>query len=216
MEITLNNVKTLDHLKGIIATKYPWVKMHSDYLSLKYQGVKLTIEPKKNSIYDINKDVPILMVLLLAVVIIVALYGLAALIYPPVLAKQHFIVFIGAAIFVTIAGIYNQKAKPAIDNFCQELEEMCNDTSITEKLQECSFDNSEQVNVKKKVLIRNIIIGLVAAIVCVPIHYSTSIGDGEYVDNGVFLMLSGLCAIYSVYLIIKMLFLRRKQKLSEQ
>ncbi len=58
MEITLNNVKTLDQLKGIIATKYPWVKMHSDYLSLKYQGVKLTIEPKKNGIYDINKDVP--------------------------------------------------------------------------------------------------------------------------------------------------------------
>ncbi len=54
MEITLNNVKTLDHLKGIIATKYPWVKMHSDYLSLKYQGVKLTIEPKKNSIYDVK------------------------------------------------------------------------------------------------------------------------------------------------------------------
>ena len=80
MEITLNNVKTLDQLKGIIATKYPWVKMHSDYLSLKYQGVKLTIEP---------------------------IYGLAALIYPQALAKPNLLVFIGAIIFVTIAGIFN-------------------------------------------------------------------------------------------------------------
>ena len=70
MEITLNNVKTLDQLKGIIATKYPWVKMHSDYLSLKYQGVKLTIEPKENGIYDINKDVPILMGLLLSLLLL--------------------------------------------------------------------------------------------------------------------------------------------------
>lgn len=216
MEITLNNVKTLDHLKGIIATKYPWVKMHSDYLSLKYQGVKLTIEPKKNGIYDINKDVPILMGLLLAVVIIVVVYGLAALIYPPVLAKQHFIVFIGAVIFVSITGWYNQKAKPAIENFCQELEEICNNTGIAEKLEESNSDNSEQLNVQKKMLIRNIIIGLIASIVCIPIHYSTSIGDGEYIDNGMFLVFSALCAIYSVYLIIKMLLLHRKHKLSKK
>ena len=39
MEITLNNVKTLDQLKGIIATKYPSVQTHRNYLSLKYQGV---------------------------------------------------------------------------------------------------------------------------------------------------------------------------------
>jgi hypothetical protein len=211
MEITLNSVKTLDHLKVIIATKHPWVKMHSDYLSLKYQGVKLTIEPKKNGVYDINKDVPILMGLLLAVVIIVALYGLAALIYPQMLAKQHFIVFIGAAIFVSIAGWYNQKAKPAIENFYQELEEMCNNTSIIEKLKEISSDNSEQMDVQKRVLIRNTIIGLIVAIVCIPIHYSTSIGDGQYVDNGMFLVFSGLCALYSVYLVIKLLLLKRKR-----
>lgn len=30
MEITLNNVKTLDHLMGIIATKYFWIKIRSD------------------------------------------------------------------------------------------------------------------------------------------------------------------------------------------
>ena len=213
MEITLNYVKTLDHLKAIIATKYPLVKMHSDYLSLNYQGVKLTIEPKKNGIYDVNKDVPILLGVLLAVVIIAVLYGLAALIYPPVLAKQHFLVFIGVAIWVTIAGIYNQKAKPAIVNFCQELEEMCNNTDITEKLKESSSDNSKQLDVQKKILIRNIIIGLVAAIVCIPIHYLTSIGDGQYVDNGLFLVFSSLCALYSVCLVIKLLFLKKKQKL---
>lgn len=216
MEITLNNVKTLDHLKGIIATKYPWVKMHSDYLSLKYQGVTLTIEPKKNGIYEINKDIPILIGLLLTVVIIVALYGLAALLYPPVLAKQHFLILFGAAIFVTIAGIYNQKAKPAIVNFCQELEVMCNNTDITEKLAETNSVNSEQINVQKRVLIRNIIIGIIATIVCIPIHYSTFIGDGEYVDNGMFLVFSGLCALYSVYLVIKLLLLKKKHKFSEE
>ena len=215
MEITLNNVKTLDHLKGIIATKYPWVKMHSDYLSLKYQGVKLTIEPKKNGVYDVNKDIPIFLGLLLGVVIIVALIGLAALIYPPILAKQQLIAIIGAFIFVSIAGWYLQKANPAIVNFCQELEAMCNNTGITEKLIESSSDNSEQVNVQKKVLIRNIVIGFIAAIVCIPIHYSTSIGDGEYIDNGLFLVFSGLCALYSVYLSIKLLILKKKAKLSE-
>ena len=212
MEITLNNVKTLDQLKGIIATKYPWVKMHSDYLSLKYQGVKLTIEPKKSGIYDINKDIPILMGLLLVVVIIVALYGLAALIYPPLLAKQQFIVFIGAVIFVSIAGIYNQKAKPAIVYFCQELEEMCNYQNNIENLCDSTPNYSEQAQVKKKVMIRNIIIALIVAIACVPIHYSTSIGDGKYIDNGLFLVFSGLCALYSVCLVIKLLLLKRKQK----
>ena len=216
MEITLNNVKTLDHLKGIIATKYPWVKMHSDYLSLKYQGIKLNIEPKKDGIYDVNKDVPILIGLLLAVVIIVAIYGLAALIYPPVLAKQHLLVLVGAVIYISIAGWYNQRAKPAIENFCQELEGMCYETSVIEKMLESNSDNSEQLNVQKRVLIRNIVIGLIASIVCIPIHYSTSIGDGEYIDNGMFLVFSALCVIYSVYLIIKLLLLKRKHKLSEK
>lgn len=136
MDITLNNVKTLDQLNGIIASKYPLVKKHRDYLSLKYQGVKLTIYPKKNGVCGINRDVPILLGLLLIVVLVVALNGLAALVYPPLLAKQQFIVFIGAVIFVIIAGWHKQKAKPAIHNFCQELEEMCKDTSITDKLNE--------------------------------------------------------------------------------
>ena len=37
----------------------------------------------------------------------------------------------------------------------QELEEMCNDTDINEKLKESSSDNSEQVSAQKKALIRN-------------------------------------------------------------
>lgn len=125
MEITLNNVKTLDQLKGIIATKYPSVQMHRNYLSLKYQGVNLTIEPKKNGVYDVNKEVSILMGLLLAVVIIVVVFGLAALIYPPILAKQHLLVLLAAVIFGIIVGWFRGKAKPAIENFCQELEKMC-------------------------------------------------------------------------------------------
>lgn len=212
MEITLNNVKNLDQLKGIIATKYPWVKMHSDHLSLKYQGVKLTIEPLKNGVYEINKDIPILLGLLLVVIIIVALNGLAALVYPPVLAKQQFLVFIGAIIFVSIAGLYNKKAKPAIEKFCQELEEMCNDTTITARLKENSSDNSEQVSVQKKVLIRNIIIGLIAAIVCIYIHYDISKLDGKNPFDGMFLVFSGLCALYSVYLFVKLLLIKSKQK----
>ena len=210
MEITCNNVKTLDHLKGIIATKYPWVKMHSDYLSLKYQGVKLTIEPKKHGIYDINKDVPILKGLFLAVAIIVALYGLAMVIYSPILAQQHLLVIVGAVIFISIAGWYHQKAKPAIVNFCQELEEMCNNTKVTEKLEESNSVNSEQMNVQRRVYVRNIIIGLIVAIVCIPIHYSTSYGNGEFMDNGMFLGLSGLCVLYSVYLVIKLLLLKKE------
>ncbi len=60
MKVTLNNINSLDHLKGVIATKFPSVEMHRNYLSLKYQDEKLTIEPLKNGVYDINKDVPIL------------------------------------------------------------------------------------------------------------------------------------------------------------
>ena len=55
------------------------VKMHCDYPSLNHQGVELTIEPKKDGVYDIIKDVPTLKGLLLAIIIVVALYGLSAL-----------------------------------------------------------------------------------------------------------------------------------------
>ena len=212
MKITMDNVKSLDQLKGIIATKYPSVKMCNGYLSLKYQGVKLTIEPKKAGVYDINKDVPILKGLLLAVVIIVALYGIAALIYPPALARPKLLVFIGALVFVTIAGIFNRKAKPAIEDFGKELEQMCGEETIIEKLSNSTPSYSEQEKKHKKVLIRNIIVALILAIVCIPIHYFTSIGNGEYVDNGMFLVFSALCALYSVYLLIKLLLLNRKNK----
>ena len=210
MKITLDEVKTLDQLKGIIATKYPSVKMCNGYLSLKYQGVKLTIEPKKDCEYDINKDVPILKGLLLAVIIIVALYGIAALIYPPALARPNLLVFVGAFIFITIAGIFNQKAKPAVDNFCQELENMCNDKAVVEKMVDSTPDYSEQDNVHKKTLIRNIIIALIAAIALIPLHYSTAVGNGDYVDNGVFLIIALLCVLYSAYLAIKLWLLKRK------
>lgn len=210
MEITLNNVKSLDYLKGIIATKYPSVKMHSDYLSLKYQGVKLTIEPKGNGIFDINKDVPILKGLLLAVVIIVTLYGVAALIYPPALARTDFLIFIGAFIFVTIAGIFHQKTKPVVAKFCKELVDMCNSNVIAENLDD-STTHSEQECVQKRVWTRNIIVALIAAIVFVIIHYSMSFDDGEYMDNGLFLVFSALCVLYSVYLSIKLFLLKRKQ-----
>ena len=149
MKITLENVKTLDQLKGIIATEHPDVQMCNGYLSLKYQGVKLTIEPKRDCEYDINKDVPILKGLLLVVVIIVALYGIAALLYPPALARPNLLVFVGAFIFITIAGVFNQKAKPSVDNFCKELEIMCNDKTIAEKLIDSTPDYSEQDTVHK-------------------------------------------------------------------
>lgn len=212
MEITLNNVKSLDQLKGIIATKHSGVRMCNGYLSLKYQGVKLNIEPKKDGVYDINKDVPILKGLLLVVGIIVTLYGIAALIYPPALARPNLLIFIGAVIFVSIAGMFNQKAKPAVADFCRELEEMCNDEVIAEKLIDSIPDYSEQDKVHKKALIRYIIIALIAAIALIPLHYSTSIGNGEYVDNGMCLVFSFLCVLYSIYLVIKLLFMKRMHK----
>ena len=107
---------------------------------------------------------------------------------------------------------YNKKAKPAIEKFCQELEEMCNDTTITARLKESSSDNSEQVSVQKKVLTRNIIIGLIAAIVCIYIHYDISKLDGKNPFDGMFLVFSGLCALYSVYLFVKLLLIKSKQK----
>jgi len=132
MKIELKDVKSLDQLKGMIAPSHPDVKKHRSYLSLKYQGVKLTIEPKKDGVFDVNKDVPILGGILLAAVIVVVLYGLAALIYPQALARPQLLLFIGAIIFVTIAGIFNRKAKPAISDFCKELENICNDKELTE------------------------------------------------------------------------------------
>jgi len=150
--------------------------------------------------------------LLLAVAIIVASYGLAALIYPQALAKPYLLVFIGAFIFITIAGIFHQKAKPAVSNFCQEIVEMCNDQNIIEKLSNSTPNYSEQAKVQKKVITRNIIIALIVAVLCIPIHYWTAIGNGEYIDNGLFLVFSLLCVLYSVYLFIKLLQLKRKQK----
>lgn len=69
----------------------------------------------------------------MGIVIVAALYGLAALIYSPVLVKKHLLAFIGAVIFITIAEIYIKKSKPIVDKFCQELEGICNDKTITEE-----------------------------------------------------------------------------------
>ena len=87
---------------------------------------------------------------------------------------------------------------------------MCNSNVIAENLDD-STTHSEQECVQKRVWTRNIIVALIAAIVFVIIHYSMSFDDGEYMDNGLFLVFSALCVLYSVYLSIKLFLLKRKQ-----
>ena len=60
MEVTLNNVLSIDSLHSIIGDKYPGLKKNGDHLSLVYNGFLLNITQKKDCVYEISRDVPLI------------------------------------------------------------------------------------------------------------------------------------------------------------
>lgn len=125
MDITLNKNWTIDELKEIIATKYPDVKKTSGYLKVNHKGIVLTVFPKKNNLFGINRDVPILKSILLAVAIVMVLGVIAAFAAPQLLGTgSGILILIGALVFVAFQSAFKKKGESAVKEFCKELQEM--------------------------------------------------------------------------------------------
>ncbi len=125
MDITLHKNWTIDELKEIIATKYPDVKKTGGYLKVNHSGIVLTVFPKKNNLFGINRDVPILKSILLAAAIVIVLGVIAALVAPQMLGKgMGALVLIGAFVFVAFQSAFNKKGESVVKEFCKELQEM--------------------------------------------------------------------------------------------
>jgi len=125
MDITLNKNWTIDELKEIIATKYPDVKKTSGYLKVNHNGIVLTVFPKKNNLFGINRDVPILKSILLAAAIVIVIGVIAAFVAPQLLGKGSVIlILIGAFVFVAFQSAFKRKGESAVKEFCKELQEM--------------------------------------------------------------------------------------------
>lgn len=138
MDITLNKNWTIDELKEIIATKYPGVKKTSGYLKVNHNGIVLTVFPKKNNLYGINRDVPILKSILLAAAIVIVLGVIAAFVAPQLLGKGSVIlILIGAFVFVAFQSAFKKKGESSVKEFCKELQEMTKkENGIKEKKKE--------------------------------------------------------------------------------
>ena len=125
MDITLNKNWTIDELKEIIATKYPDVKKTGGYLKVNHNGIVLTVFPKKNNLFGINRDVPILKSILLAAAIVIVLGVIAALVAPQLLGKGSIILLlIGAMVYTVFQNAYRKKGESAVNEFCKELQAM--------------------------------------------------------------------------------------------
>ena len=125
MDIALNKNWTLDELKEIISTKYPDVKKANGYLKVNHNGIMLTVYPKKNNLYGINRDVPILksllIILAIAMVEMVILVKLA-----PLLGKISLIILatIPAVTYGVYQSMFKKKGESAVKEFCKELQTM--------------------------------------------------------------------------------------------
>ena len=129
MDIALNKNWTIDELKDIISTKYPDVKKSSGYLKVNHKGIVLTVYPKKNNIYGINRDVPILKSILLIAAIVIIGGGIVLLVAPQLLGKSRgILLLIGALVFVAFENGFMKKGKSAVKEFCKELQTMTSKT----------------------------------------------------------------------------------------
>ena len=110
MDITLNKNWTIDELKDIISKKYPDVKKTGGYLKVEYNGIVLTVYPKKNNQFGINRDVPIFKSMLLAAAIVIVLGVIAASVAPQWLGKgSGILILIGAIILLPFKVLSRKK-----------------------------------------------------------------------------------------------------------
>lgn len=125
MDVTLNDSWTIDELKEIIASKYPDVKKTDGYLKLNHNGIVLTVYPKKNNVFGINRDVPILKSLLMIFAIVMVEVVILVLL-APLLGKISLIILgaIPAVAYGVYESIFKKKGESAVNEFCDELQAM--------------------------------------------------------------------------------------------
>lgn len=222
MEVTLNNVLSIDSLHSIIADKYPGLKKNNNYLSLVYDGFLLDISHKEKCVYAIDRDVPILKCLLVGVAVIFGwvflVIGCSSLIstldisvsLPESVAKYVVIVIVSVpiAILRSLWKIFLEKGVPSVVALSHELTLLCNMDSSQKHLSDSASAVLEDIKTKAiKKRLKKLIISIIVSIVLIVISYITT--DKTAGDMALSFGLVG--CIYVIYCAINLLILKRKK-----
>ena len=125
MDITLNKNWNIDELKELISKQYPDVKKSNGYLKVNHKGIELTVYPKKNNVYGINRDVPIIKSLL--IIFVIAMVAVVLLVkVAPLIGKSSLIILgaIPAVAYGIYQSLFKKKGESAVKEFCSELKAM--------------------------------------------------------------------------------------------
>ncbi|MBQ4408154.1 MAG: hypothetical protein II852_14235 [Bacteroidales bacterium] len=225
MEVTLNNVLSIDSLYDVIADKYPGLKKEGRHLSLEYDGFLLNITHNKNSVYEISRDVPLIKFFVIGTAILFAwifvVVGIAQLVsklnisISPEVAEYvaRFLVVIVAAVPVAVGSflwkLFTAKSLPAVTKLSDELASLCNAEQSQMHLKETApvvIEDIKTTIIKK--WRKKMIISLITAILLFGlsrIAYDKSVGV-------MFLSVSIVVGLYAIYCIINFITLKKKLK----
>ena len=125
MDITLNKNWNIDELKDLISTRYSDVKKCDGYLKVNHKDIVLTVYPKKNNVYGINRDVPILKSLFIIFVIVMVELVVLVMI-TPLIGKISLLLLatIPAVAYGVYQSLFKKKGESAVKEFCSELKAM--------------------------------------------------------------------------------------------
>lgn len=225
MEVTLNNVLSIDSLYDVIADKYPGLKKVGRHLSLEYDGFLLNITHKKDCVYEISRDVPLIKCFVIGVVIlhvwvfiVVGLSQLASKLnisISPEVAEYvaRFLVVTVAAVPVAVGSfwwkLFTAKSLPAVTKLSNELVSLCNAEQSQNHLKKTAPVVTEDI---KTTIIKKwrkkMIISLIAAILLLGlsrIAYDKTAGV-------MFLSVSIVVGLYAIYCTINFITLKKKLK----
>ncbi|MCR5455361.1 MAG: hypothetical protein K6F33_10275 [Bacteroidales bacterium] len=223
MEVTLNNVLSTDALYSIIADKYPGLKKVGRHLSLEYDGYLLNISHKKDGIYEIDRDVPLIKFFVVGMVILYAwifiVIGISRLVskfnitLSPEVAEYvaHFVLTIitcvPVAAYTSLWKLFTAKGSPSVTKLSNELVSLCNVEQTPNNLTDTAPVATEDI---KTTIIKKwrkkMIISLIAAILLLGISRIA-------VDESVgifFLSIAIVVGIYAIYSTINFITLKKK------
>ena len=222
MEVTLNNVLSIDSLHSIIGDKYPGLKKNGDHLSLVYNGFLLNITQKENCVYEIDRDVPLLKCFLVGVAVLIGwiflVGGVSSLIsklginlsLPEIVAKCIMVTIVAVPVIVynNLWKIFLAKGAPSVSALSQELMSICNTDSSQKHLSDSASAVLEDIHAKaiKKRLIK-LIISVIVSILLVVISKATT----DQTNGDMALSFAMVIGLYSIYCAVNLVILKRKK-----
>lgn len=225
MEVTLNNVLSIDSLHSIIGDKYPGLKKNGDHLSLVYNGFLLNITQKKDCVYEISRDVPLIKFFVIGTAILFAwifvvvegvqlVSKLNISLSPD--AERYLAMFLQVALVAVPVAVgsflwkqFTAKSLPAVTKLSDELVSLCNAEQSQMHLKETApvvIEDIKTTIIKK--WRKKMIISLIAVMLLLGlsrIAYDKSVGE-------MFLSVSIVVGLYAIYCIINFITLKKKLK----